>query len=401
MKVSKIFGFVLCLHLAVIAVLIVQPGCSTTQPPTQSYEQRDTIQSPSGTTRALSSPNDLIPAVRADGLDPAFNADMDDEGLYEPRRPRDDFGIDPLDPRDGADSEGMSVDVAGESFETHTVEKGDSLWKISKRYGVSLDELYAANDMNKNSVLRVGQQIRIPVEGGTASVRSGDADAYQPTGYTGSTETYTVRAGDTLSRIANRFDTTVRAIQAANDKSSDMIRVGEELTIPVSGERSRGGDEDASSSPDRSSGDHRTHTVKSGEYPATIARRYGMTTNELLALNGITDPRSLQVGQKLKVSGSGSAENVDSRTETVVSPEPAPAATDRPDRSAPRPAPSDEPLEIRVVEADPLVEGEAAEMNADAGDDGDDGDGEDGDDAEADAMFEDAVEIPVIRMEDE
>ena len=78
--------------------------------------------------------------------------------------------------------------------------------------------------------------------------------------------------------------------------------------------------------------------MKSGEYPATIARKYGMTTGELLALNGITDPRKLQVGQVLKVSGSGSAANVDSRTETVVAPAPAfkpVAATPAPTFSTP------------------------------------------------------------------
>ena len=125
----------------------------------------------------------------------------------------------------------------------------------------------------------------------------------------------------------------------------------------------------------------RTHTVKPGEYPATIARQYGMPTGELLALNGITDPRKLQVGQVLKINGSGSAANVDSRTETVVSPAPAPASP-APASPAPRvPVTSSGPVEIRVIEADPLVEGEATEI-------------------QTDEMFDGAVEIPVIRLEE-
>ena len=120
----------------------------------------------------------------------------------------------------------------------------------------------------------------------------------------------------------------------------------------------------------------RTHTVKPGEYPATIARQYGMPTGELLALNGITDPRKLQVGQVLKINGSGSAANVDSRPETVVTPAPAPVSP------APRvPVTSSGPVEIRVIEADPLVEGEATEI-------------------QTDEMFDGAVEIPVIRLEE-
>jgi lipoprotein NlpD len=134
--------------------------------------------------------------------------------------------------------------------------------------------------------------------------------------------------------------------------------------------------------PSAASSGTRTHTVQSGEFPATIARNYGMTTGELLALNGITDPRKLQVGQVLKVSGSGSAANVASRTETVVSPAPATSFTrSTPAVSTPRPAASTGPVEIRVIEADPLVEGEAIDI-------------------QTDEMFEGAVEIPVIRLED-
>jgi len=399
MKVSKIFGFVLFLHLGVIGVLVVQPGCSTTQPPTQTYEQDRTMRSTGGSAAGQSvtprTPDGLIPATRVDrGMDPSFNAGFEGDDGFAPMRPRGGSeGIDPLEPMP---SGGQTVDVAGPSFETYTIKRGDTLWGLSKRFNVSVNELYEANGLNKNSVLRVGQQIRIPTEGSTASVNTVAADSYQPSGFSGESVSYTVRAGDTLSRIANNYDTTVRAIKAANGKTSDMIRVGEELMIPVSGD-SGGADSGGSgsapapSTSSSASGNYRTHTVQSGEYPAEIARRYGMTTNELLALNGITDPRSLRVGTELKVSASGSARNVDSRTETVggsstsrttaSTPAPAPAP-------APSPTPSNEAVEIRVVEADPLVEGEFDEADFD-------------DTEDADAMFEDAVEIPVIRLEDD
>ncbi|HAV14676.1 MAG TPA: hypothetical protein DCX06_14460 [Opitutae bacterium] len=391
MKVSKIFGFVLCLHVGVITVLIVQPGCRTTQPPTQTYQQDRTTR----TTKTFSSSNvkgaaraqgDLIEATRIDSgstLDSAFNAGI--EGDFSPNN---DFGdITPVDP---VVPVAPTVSVAGPSYETYTVKKGDSLWAISKRYSVSLNELYAANGLSKNSVLNIGQQIQIPSEGGSAMVSTVTADAYQPTSFNTGSETYTVKGGDTLSKIASQYGTTVRAIKAANGKTSDMIRVGEKLIIPVSGSGSS-----SSSSSTRApvlttsvttvapaaidSG--RTHTVKSGEYPATIARKYGMTSGELLALNGITDPRKLQVGQVLKVSGSGSAANVDTKTETVT----APTTTLIPATFAPAPKPapvaSNGPVAVRVVEADPIVEGEE-------------------DIIDVDSQFKDVVEIPVIRLEE-
>lgn len=416
MKVSKVFGCVLGLHFGVIAVLLVQPGCRTRQPPTQTFTQSQT-QAPTRThytehsmkssvQGASRTSGGLIEATRvspSESLDAAFNAGFDD-GSYAPSYSGGEFSeFDDVAPIAPLPSGGQTVQVAGSSFESYTVKKGDNLWTIAKRYNVSLNELYAANGLDKNSVLRIGQQIQIPVEGGTATVNSVSADTYQPTSFNQGSTNYTVKRGDTLSKIANQHDTSVRAIKAANGKTSDMIRVGETLILPVSG--SAGGSSSSSAAATSSStpsvsytapststfstAGARTHTVKSGEYPATIARKYGMTTGELLALNGITDPRKLQVGQVLKVSGSGSAANVDSRTETVVAPTAAlipatrvPAVTtSRPATTVSATTSGSAPVEIRVVEADPLVEGEVTEI-------------------QTDDMFEGAVEIPVIRLEE-
>lgn len=386
MKVSKIFGCVLGLHFGVIAVLLIQPGCRTKQPPTQTYTQDRTT-------------DGFIPATGVapgDGLDAAFNAGFED-GRPAVDSAANEFSefdnVAPLTPLTPLTSGGQSVQVAGPSFEAYTVEKGDNLWSIAKRYNVSLNELYAANGLNKNSVLRIGQQIQVPVEGGTASISTVSADTYQPTSFNQGSTSYTVKRGDTLSKVANQYDTSVRAIKAANSMTSDLIRVGETLVIPVGANANTSGalgtsgtslgTSAASAAPSSTvtTSGSRTHTVKPGEYPATIARQYGMPTGELLALNGITDPRKLQVGQVLKINGSGSAANVDSRTETVVSPAPAPVSS-APASPAPRvSATSSGPVEIRVIEADPLVEGEATEI-------------------QTDELFNGAVEIPVIRLEE-
>jgi LysM repeat protein len=399
MKVSKVFGCVLGLHFGVIAVLLIQPGCRTKQPPTQTYTQERTMES--SVQGASRDAEGMIPATRAgpgEGLDAAFNAGFDD-GRYDPAGTGDEFGeFDDVAPIAPLPSGAQTVDVAGASYATYTVKKGDNLWSIAKRYDVSLAELYAANGLDKNSILRIGQQIQIPVEGGTASVNTISADTYQPSSFNQGSAEYTVKRGDTLSKIANQYNTSVRAIKAANGKTSDLIRVGETLVIPVGANANitpapTSGATDVSASfagstaPSStvSTAGTRTHRVKAGEYPATIARQYGMTTGELLALNGITDPRKLQVGQVLKVSGSGSATNVDTRTETVVAPSAAPTEIPTLIPAVRAPAttttPASGPVEIRVIEADPLVEGEATEI-------------------QTDEMFEGAVEIPVIRLEE-
>jgi LysM repeat protein len=115
-----------------------------------------------------------------------------------------------------------------------------------------------------------------------------------------------------------------------------------------------------------------------------------MTSSELLALNGITDPRKLQVGQVLKLSASAPAGNVDAITETPAPPAPSVITTMQasptPILTAPDATASTNtgtgPVEIKVIESDPLVEGEVSEI-------------------ESDEMFEGAVEIPVIRLDAE
>lgn len=382
MKVSKIFGCVIGLHLGVIAMLLVQPGCRTKQPPTRTYSQERTS---GGLIKAIGQGS-------GSGLDSAFNAGFDDGSAAPDDNDFSEFdAITPVAPlSDG----GQTVPVAGPSFETYTVKKGDNLWTIARRSNVSLNELYAANGLDTTSILSIGQQLQIPVEGSTATVTAPSPDTYQPTSFNqGSTE-YMVKRGDSLSKIANQFDTSVRAIKAANGLSSDLIRVGDKLVVPVSSSSigtssamsAAPSDSISSSStaPSFSASGARTHTVKSGEYPGKIASQYDMTTDELLALNGITDPRKLQVGKVLKVSGSSSTANVDSPAQVVTTTTEASSTlmTEPVSTEAPSSTTSMVPIEIKVIESDPLVEGEATEIDPDE-------------------MFEGAVEIPVIRLDAE
>jgi len=417
MKISKTLSCVLGLHV-IIAVLLVQPGCQTGQPPTQtsssSYTQNRTINS--SVVGASRTRSEFIPATHSGGLDAAFNSGMGGDTSYEPLDPLDPLDplhpldpLDPLGPLDPIDSleplsNQQTVDIAGPSFQSYTIKRGDNLWSLSKRFGVSLNELYAANGLNKNSVIRVGQQIQIPSEGSTVAVNTVTPEVYQPSGFNQETTSYTVRRGDNLSRIANQFDTSVRALKAANNKTSDVIRVGETLIVPVgananttattattanriSATVSSGSTATATVASSRSGGTQ-THTVKAGEYPGKIAKQYGMTTSELLAMNSITDPRKLRIGQNLIVSGSGSAENVDSRVDAVGTART--VGTARSFGTVAAPATTLQPVPVQtetitVIEADPILEGEFPELEVEV---------------EDDSAFNNAVEIPVIRLQD-
>ena len=114
-------------------------------------------------------------------------------------------------------------------------------------------------------------------------------------------DTYTVMAGDTLSGIAAKFGTTYQELAAINGIADpNVIHVGQ--IIKLKG--------DAASTPQGEN----TYTVQAGDTLSGIASKYGTTYQELAALNGISDPNIIHVGQVLKVTGSAGG-----RTYTVQS----------------------------------------------------------------------------------
>lgn len=96
----------------------------------------------------------------------------------------------------------------------YTVKSGDTLWLLANRYGTTVDAIKRLNGLTSN-ILQIGQVLRIPVS--------------QTQQYI----TYTVRSGDTLWLLANRYGTTVDAIKKMNGLTSDNLSIGQELRIPV------------------------------------------------------------------------------------------------------------------------------------------------------------------------
>jgi LysM repeat protein len=122
------------------------------------------------------------------------------------------------------------VETAGTEY---VVVHGDTLGKIAKRCGVTLSALKAANPGVEPTRLKVGQKLTIPA-GGAAPVAAGGAVSSE-TGM-GGVETYVVRSGDTLTKIAKAHGTTVKAIEAENNLSTTQIKVGQKLKLPAKAE---------------------------------------------------------------------------------------------------------------------------------------------------------------------
>ena len=115
------------------------------------------------------------------------------------------------------------VEPAGAEY---VVVKGDTLDKIAKKNHTTVKALEAANSGVVPTKLKVGQKLVVP--GGAASPAAMDS-AVTSTG----SETYVVKSGDNLTKIAKAHGTTVKAIQAENNLATTKISVGQKLKIPT------------------------------------------------------------------------------------------------------------------------------------------------------------------------
>jgi putative chitinase len=164
----------------------------------------------------------------------------------------------------------------GSTF-VYVVRSGDTLFSIARRFGADVEELVRANDLSNADTLQVGQKLVIP---GSSPPSEGPE--------TPATVVHVVQRGETLQVIALRYGVTQGAIMAANELANpNRIYVGQRLTIP-------GGAAPTESGP-------RTHVVQRGETLSQIAQRYGVTLQAVQNANGITDPDSISVGQRLTI----------------------------------------------------------------------------------------------------
>jgi LysM repeat protein len=133
---------------------------------------------------------------------------------------------------------GSSVhDTTGAGSE-YKIKSGDIAYNIAKTHGVSLKALKDANPSVDLGKLKVGQTIQIPAGSASntkAAATTVKADSSNEPAATGATTAYTVKGGDTLSKIAKKHGTTPKAIRAANGLNSDKINVGQKLKLPGKG----------------------------------------------------------------------------------------------------------------------------------------------------------------------
>ncbi len=195
------------------------------------------------------------------------------------------------------------------SWVRHKIRRGETVSTIASRYGVSQYAIREANKLNRRSTIYAGRTLIVPVPHDRSYASSNKSNRT----YEASNSIYTVRSGDTMWDIARAFGTSVSSLRAMNSiGSSARIYVGQRLKIPATATKlaSRNTTTPAVGSTSRSapsvssrSSATRSYTVRRGDTLWEIARKYGMTTSQLRALNGLGRSSRIYPGQKLTISG--------------------------------------------------------------------------------------------------
>jgi LysM repeat protein len=147
--------------------------------------------------------------------------------------------------------------------DTYTVQPGDTFWLLSRRYGVPVENIIRANNASPSTVLYVGQVIKLP--------RKDDI-------------IHTVQKGETFWILSQRYGIPLDDILKANGaKYSTTLYAGQNVIIPGAG-RTR-----------------IVHTVQKGDTLYLISRQYGISLEELIKVNNISQSTTLYPGQVLLI----------------------------------------------------------------------------------------------------
>lgn len=173
------------------------------------------------------------------------------------------------------------------SYTNYIVQRGDTLYSIARANNITVDDLIKDNALT-GSTLAIGQtlKIRTPGTNGTTVVEECIGPDYTPPDDEAPVATtYTVKRGDNLYSIANRFNTSVTAIMNLNNLPNTNLSIGQQLKIP--------GTSTTTPEPPAT-----TYTVKSGDNLYSIARRFNTTVDAIKRRNNLTS-NNLSIGQKL------------------------------------------------------------------------------------------------------
>ena len=320
MKSLKIFGTVLGLHIILLLNLLFYPGCKTIETQTPIRNRAFTNKEPKPVP--VENPESVdANSITSVPVDEDFNDEIgknpDQKDRYSPQRP-------PvlLQMEDSSFAGDLEVATSEDAFKKlpdiedgiskefnennpsieYIVKSGDSLWSITRKFGVATTALAQANGISQNAILQIGQTLKIPQNTSmSAEVQNPLIASLPESNSSNDLSTYTVVSGDSLSLIAKEQGTSITAIRSINQLVGDKILVGQTLLLPnlVNNTENKSPE---SESENLNQLDASFHTVVSGDRLSKIAQQYKVSLKDLMEWNQLKDPNRIRVGQKLQVS---------------------------------------------------------------------------------------------------
>lgn len=165
------------------------------------------------------------------------------------------------------------IEYAGYKYYIHQVKKQDTLYAISKAYGVSIGSIKALNN-KKNTRLQEGELLRIPVVKSVA-VHS-------------KFKKHKVKKGETVYALSKKYGVSKQDLIAANKGIKSILKEGQIVNIPPKKEA-------------RYDQQYYYHIVKRGETLSSIARNYNMTLRKLRKVNKDSKPETLKPNDEIKI----------------------------------------------------------------------------------------------------
>ncbi|MDX1587058.1 MAG: LysM peptidoglycan-binding domain-containing protein [Balneolaceae bacterium] len=184
-----------------------------------------------------------------------------------------------------------------QSAVTHMVEPQETLFSISKQYGVSIAEIKSWNELTNNN-LSVGQELIIyPSDDDNSGSDSGNNSIVVSTDTQQNTY-YTVKSGDTLYKIARAHNMTLEELKELNDLSSNTISIGQQLTVKARSTPPSVAESATESSPQ---GKFVNYRIGERQNLNTILTKFQMDEQEFRALNPDITGSTFQIGQQVTV----------------------------------------------------------------------------------------------------
>lgn len=212
----------------------------------------------------------------------------------------------------------VKVSSSAAKAQVHVVKRGETLTRIAEQYDTDVATLKRLNRM-KSGELLVGQKLKLPSAASSSSAEVTESRPRPPVvdqpepvvdsrAAASATTVHTVTRGETLLRIAEKYDTTLAELRSLNNLKRDQVNVGQKLKVP-SGKASSApvsskSATDSSKAPSR--GKLEVYQVQRGDTLGKIAARYAVSMETIKFANQMHN-NQVQVGQKLKIPLDGAA----------------------------------------------------------------------------------------------